>query len=89
NWSDFSKKDDFPTTMTLPLRVLLDVDTVLTPPIAAVESLRHQLLDDTALAAGKTVPLGTGAVEIVLDLTEPGAAFDLTFDQLKGRTPKT
>lgn len=80
NWSDFSKKDDFPTTMTLPRRVLLDGDTVLTPPIAAVESLRHQLLDDTALAAGRTVPLGTGAVEIVLDLTEPGAAFDLTFD---------
>ncbi|MEI1251368.1 glycoside hydrolase family 32 protein [Rhizobium aouanii] len=80
NWTDFSKKDDFPTAMTLPRRMLLDGDTVLTPPVAAVESLRHQLLDDTALAAGKTVPLGTGAVEIVLDLTEPGAAFDLTFD---------
>ncbi|KQV33580.1 MULTISPECIES: glycoside hydrolase family 32 protein [unclassified Rhizobium] len=80
NWTDFTKKDDFPTAMTLPRRVLLEGDTVLTPPVAAAESLRHQLLDDTALAAGKTVPLGTGAVEIVLDLTAPGAAFELAFD---------
>ena len=80
NWTDFSKKDDFPTAMTLPRRVLLDGDAVLTPPVAAVETLRHTLLDDTALAAGKTVPLGDGAVEIVLGLTAPGAAFDLAFD---------
>jgi beta-fructofuranosidase len=80
NWTDFSKKEDFPTAMTLPRRVLLDGDAVLTPPVAAVESLRHTLIDDTALAAGETVPLGSGAVEIVLDLAEPGAAFDLAFD---------
>ena len=80
NWTDFTKKDDFPTAMTLPRRVLLEGDAVLTPPVAATESLRHQLLDDSALAAGKTVALGNGAVEIVLDLTAPGAAFALTFD---------
>jgi len=80
NWTDFSKKEDFPTAMTLPRRVLLDGDAVLTPPVAAVESLRHALIDDTALAAGETVPLGNGAVEIVLDLAELGAAFDLAFD---------
>ncbi|MXN45632.1 glycoside hydrolase family 32 protein [Shinella kummerowiae] len=80
NWTDFSKKEDFPTAMTLPRRVLLDGDAVLTPPIAAVESLRHTLIDDTALAAGEAVPLGNGAVEIVLDLAELGAAFDLAFD---------
>lgn len=80
NWTDFSKQDDFPTAMTLPRRVLLDGDSVLTPPVAATESMRHRLLDDTALAAGRTVPLGSGAVEIVLDLIASGATFDLTFD---------
>lgn len=80
NWTDFSRKDDFPTAMTLPRRVLLDGDAVLTPPVAAAESLRHGLLDDAALAAGKTVALGDGAVEIELDLAAPGAAFALAFD---------
>lgn len=80
NWTDFSKKDDFPTAMTLPRRVLLDGDAVLTPPVAEAESLRHALLDETALAAGEAVPLGNGAVEIVLALPEPGAAFELILD---------
>ena len=80
NWTDFSKKDDFPTAMTLPRRVLLDGDAVLTPPSVAAESLRHMLLDEAALAAGETVPLKSGAVEIVLSLPEPGAAFELAFD---------
>lgn len=80
NWTDFSRKDDFPTAMTLPRRVLVEEGAVLTPPVAAVESLRHALIDSTALAAGRTVPLGNGAVEIVLDLAAPGAAFDLAFD---------
>ncbi|NRQ12983.1 GH32 C-terminal domain-containing protein [Ensifer sesbaniae] len=80
NWTDFSKKDDFPTAMTLPRRVLLDGDAVLTPPVAAAESLRHVLLDETALGAGETVPLGNGAVEIALSLPKPGTAFALTFD---------
>ncbi|HEV7249265.1 MAG TPA: glycoside hydrolase family 32 protein [Shinella sp.] len=80
NWTDFSRKDDFPTAMTLPRRVLLDGDAVLTPPVAAAESLRQTLLDDTALAAGERVALGNGAVEILLDLSAAGAAFDLVFD---------
>ncbi|MGE6784464.1 GH32 C-terminal domain-containing protein [Ensifer adhaerens] len=80
NWTDFSKKHDFPTAMTLPRRVLLDGDVVLTPPVTAVESLRRALLDETALAAGGTVALSNGAVEIVLSLPEPGAAFELVFD---------
>ncbi|MEI2301762.1 GH32 C-terminal domain-containing protein [Ensifer sp. MJa1] len=80
NWTDFSKKDDFPTAMTLPRRVLLEGDAVLTPPVAAAESLRDTLLDETALVAGETVSLGNGAVEIVLSLSAPGAAFDLAFD---------
>ncbi|NVD42929.1 glycoside hydrolase family 32 protein [Ensifer sp. HO-A22] len=80
NWTDFSKKDDFTTAMTLPRRVLLDGDAVLTPPVAASKSLRHMLLDEAALAAGGTVALGSGAVEIVLTLPEPGAPFALAFD---------
>jgi len=80
NWADFSKNDDFPTAMTLPRRVLIEGDTILTPPIAAVDSLRHRLVDDVALAAGGTVPLGTGAVEILLELTSAGDAFDLAID---------
>ena len=81
NWTDFTKKDDFPTAMTLPRRVLLEGDAVLTPPVAAVESLRKTLLDDAALALGQTVGLGNGAVEIAIDLAIPGAAFELIFDQ--------
>ncbi|WP_234187773.1 glycoside hydrolase family 32 protein [Shinella sp. NM-101] len=80
NWTDFTRKDDFPTAMTLPRRVLLEGDTVLTPPATAAESLRHTLIDSAALAAGNTVALGNGAVEIVLDLCQAGAAFDLAFD---------
>ncbi len=80
NWTDFTKKEDFPTAMTLPRRVLVEGGAVLTPPVAAVESLRHALLDDSLLAAGKTVSLGNGAVEIILDLAAPGAAFELVFE---------
>lgn len=80
NWTDFSKKDDFPTAMTLPRRVLLEGDAVLTPPIAAVDGLRHLMLDGEALAAGQAVSLGNGAVEILLDLAAPGAVFELAID---------
>lgn len=80
NWTDFTKKDDFPTAMTLPRRVLIEGDAVLTPPVDAAESLRQTLLDDAALAAGQTVDLGNGAVEIALDLAVPGAAFELVLD---------
>ncbi|MBB3388206.1 beta-fructofuranosidase [Rhizobium sp. BK275] len=80
NWTDFSQKDDFPTAMTLPRRVLVEDNSVLTPPVAAAESLRHRLIDDTSLAAGETVLLGDGAVEIALSLAVPGAAFDLALD---------
>jgi beta-fructofuranosidase len=80
NWADFSKNDDFPTAMTLPRRVLIEGDTILTPPIAAVDSLRHLLLDNVSLAAGAAVPLGNGAVEIVLELVAPGDVFDLVID---------
>ncbi|WP_438748833.1 glycoside hydrolase family 32 protein [Pararhizobium sp. O133] len=80
NWADVSHAIDFPTAMTLPRLMLLDGDRVLTPPVPAVETLRSGLLDETALLKGETVPLGTGAAEIVLELGAAGAPFILHFD---------
>ncbi len=80
NWTEISKKVDFPTAMTLPRRVLLKDATLLTPPVEAVESLRQQLVDENRLLSGEAVELGNGAVEIVIDLAAPGADFDLEFD---------
>ncbi|QFI70327.1 glycoside hydrolase family 32 protein [Sinorhizobium alkalisoli] len=80
NWTDVSKKTDFPTAMTLPRRLLLEDGALRTPPVAGAESLRRQLIDDHRLLSGEAVDLGNGAVEIVIDLSAPGAAFDLEFD---------
>ncbi len=80
NWTDVSKKEDFQTAMTLPRRVLIEGDAIFTPPVAAVESLRHRLIDETALAGGKTIDLDTGAVEILLTLPAEGAPFALSID---------
>ncbi|TDW28215.1 beta-fructofuranosidase [Rhizobium azibense] len=80
NWTDVSKKADFPSAMTLPRRVLLKDSTLLTPPVAAVESLRQKLVDDIRLRSGETLVLANGAVEIVIALAAPGAAFDLELD---------
>ncbi len=80
NWTEISKKIDFPTAMTLPRRVLLKDGVLLTPPVEAVDSLRQQLLDEDRLVTGETVELGNGAVEIVIDLSAAGAPFDLEFD---------
>ena len=80
NWTDVSKSVDFPTAMTLPRRILLDGSAVLTPPVEAVDGLRHQLLDDDRLLAGKSIAFVDGAAEILLDLKQPGASFELGFD---------
>ncbi|MDK1491909.1 glycoside hydrolase family 32 protein [Sinorhizobium sp. 7-81] len=80
NWTEISKKIDFPTAMTLPRRVLLKGEALLTPPVETVDGLRQRLVDDSRLLAGEIVRLGNGAVEIVIDLTAPGAAFDLELD---------
>ncbi|WP_026618198.1 beta-fructofuranosidase [Ensifer aridi] len=80
NWTEISKKIDFPTAMTLPRRVVREHGVLLTPPIDAVDSLRQELLDERRLLAGDKVELTNGAVEIVIDLTAPGASFDLEFD---------
>ncbi len=60
NWTDVSKKEDFQTAMTLPRRVLIEGDAIFTPPVAAVESLRHRLIDETALA-GERLSISTPA----------------------------
>ncbi|TVZ72748.1 GH32 C-terminal domain-containing protein [Rhizobium mongolense] len=80
NWTDVSKSVDFPTAMTLPRRILLDGGAVLTPPLEAVDGLRHKLLDEDRLQTGKSVELVDGAVEILLDLKQAGASFELNFD---------
>ncbi|MBP1856620.1 GH32 C-terminal domain-containing protein [Rhizobium herbae] len=80
NWADVSHTIDFPTAMTLPRVLLLQKDAVLTPPVPAVDSLRSAVMDDARLVAGETVGLETGAVEIVLELSSPGAPFTLHFD---------
>ncbi|YCI06069.1 glycoside hydrolase family 32 protein (plasmid) [Ensifer sp. D2-11] len=80
NWTEISKRVDFPTAMTLPRRAVLKDGALLTPPIDAVDSLRQDLIDDCRLLSGDKIDLANGAVEIVLDLTAAGAAFELEFE---------
>lgn len=81
NWTDVSKKEDFPTAMTLPRKVVWDGSAVLTPPVDAVAGLRRARLDSQRLLArGERLALENGAVEIELDLARPGARFELLFE---------
>ncbi|HCL64883.1 MAG TPA: beta-fructofuranosidase [Rhizobium sp.] len=80
NWADAGTAIDFPTAMTLPRTLRLSEGTLLTPPIGAAESLRSHILDRTRLAAGEVVTFLNGAVEILFELRDPGARFDLRFD---------
>ena len=78
NWTDIVKTTDWPTAMTLPRRLLLKNGALTTPPIDAVTTLRQALVDDHRLAAGETVALDGGAAEIVIELDEAGAPFELS-----------
>ncbi len=80
NWAEASPTIDFPTAMTLPRTLKLGGNGLLTPPIGAAESLRGYILDRTRLAAGQGVSFPHGAAEILFELKEPGAPFDLQFD---------
>ncbi|TXI05711.1 MAG: glycoside hydrolase family 32 protein [Rhizobium sp.] len=80
NWTDVSKKEDFPTAMTLPRRVLWNGEAVLTPPVEGVEGLRAVLLDDQRLAGDDRLEFENGAIEIELDLSVAGGAFELLFE---------
>ncbi|OLP62021.1 beta-fructofuranosidase [Xaviernesmea oryzae] len=80
NWTDVSKKIDFHSAMTLPRRLVLEGDALLSPPIDAVETLRSAALDAGALQRPEGLALGDGAVEILLTATQAGAAFRLEID---------
>ena len=80
NWADTGPSIDFPSAMTLPRNLVLDGDTLLTPPIGAAESLRARMLDRTRLASGQSIVLPTGAAEIAFELSEAGGAFRLELD---------
>lgn len=80
NWTDVSKEIDMPTAMTLPRQLMLEGDTLLTPPVASVETLRKHRLPTNGLLHGDTINLANGCVEMSIDLAEPGSAFHLEFD---------
>ncbi|KQW56653.1 MULTISPECIES: beta-fructofuranosidase [unclassified Ensifer] len=80
NWTEVSKKVDFPTAMTLPRQLLLEKDALLTPPVETVATLRRDLIDDNKLKGQEPVGLNNGAVEIVIELAGPGAQFHLELD---------
>ncbi len=80
NWTDVSKKEDFPTAMTLPRRLLWNGEAVLTPPVEGIEGLRKSLLDSRRLAGGDRLEFENGAIEIELDLSAAGGSFELHFD---------
>ncbi|OCP35938.1 beta-fructofuranosidase [Ensifer sp. LC163] len=80
NWTEVSKKIDFPTAMTLPRQLLLQQGALLTPPVETVATLRRDLIDDSKLKGQEPVSLGNGAVEIIIELAAPGAAFHLELD---------
>jgi len=79
NWTDIQKTVDWPTSMTLPRRLMLVDGALRTPPVDAVLTLRQALVDETCLAAGDEVAID-GATEIELELAEAGTAFDLALD---------
>jgi len=83
NWTDVSKEIDMPTAMTLPRRLSLQGDTLLTPPVASVEMLRKHRLDSRPLLAGEAADLANGCVEILLELSRPGSPFRLEFEHLE------
>jgi beta-fructofuranosidase len=66
--------------MTLPRRLVIAGDRLLTPPLEAVDSLRRRPLASEGLKSAGIIPPPPGAVELILDLDRPGAALELAFD---------
>lgn len=79
NWTDFSKDEDFPTTMTLPRRMLVRGGELHTPPIPELTGLRGAVLAQGTPAIGETIPLPDVPVELSLDLAYAGAAVEIVF----------
>ncbi len=80
NWTDIVKTADFPTAMTLPRRLLLRGDALLTPPVEGVLALRKAEITCQTVADGLTLDLGNGAAEILIELAAPGTPFTLILD---------
>ena len=77
NWADVSADRNFESAMTLPRRLLWRDGHFLTPPIAAVETLRSGPPVD--ISADRPMPLLDGQAEIELHLTS-GQPFALVLD---------
>lgn len=71
-WGDWDRKSNFPTSMTLPRRLRLSPDgtALLTPPLAALASLRCASLATARLGLGEPLPLPPCA-EVALRLSVP------------------
>ncbi len=80
NWTDINRKVDCETTMTLPRKLVWDGEALRTPPVDAVELLRRNSLDGTALAAGDAVDLPGGQAEITCDFVAFGTRFVIEFE---------
>lgn len=78
-WIDWDRQNDFPTSMTLPRRLLLDPRSgaLLTPPVEATQALRVRELDGVRLMRSERLALAHGRVELEIDLTREGAALRL------------
>ena len=72
SWADWDRLSDFPTSMTLPRRLVLSADgqTLLSQPVPALEALRGAPLDTGALTQGQALPLPPRA-EVALTLSGP------------------
>lgn len=79
NWTDFSKDEDFPTTMTLPRRMLVKGGELHTPPIPELTGLRGAVMEQGAPVIGETIPLPDVPVELSLDLAQAGGAVEIVF----------
>jgi beta-fructofuranosidase len=82
DWSDWDTKSKFPTSMTLPRRLVLSADktSLLTPPIGATALLRKGSLDGDRLRNGKWVSLANGAAEIAITLSQADGPLVLEFE---------
>lgn len=79
NWTDFSKDEDFPTTMTLPRRMLVKNGELHTPPIPELSGLRGVALAQGVLSIGKTILLPDAPVELSFDLAQAEGAVEIVF----------
>ncbi|MDL2408061.1 glycoside hydrolase family 32 protein [Rhizobium calliandrae] len=78
NWADVFKELDFPSAMTFPRTISFDGTRLRTPPAAAVDGLRTNLLAQGPLATFTTLELPNGLADIRLDNID-GVGFEIEF----------